>query len=308
MATTGRGAALLEGPAALAVPRIGLALADDARDAAIVLLHAADDDPDAVHDFRVAVRRLRSWLRHWRAELGDAVPSGQRRRLREVAHATGPVRDLQVHLEWLRGERDAASRGRADIERAIASLVARRDEAEREVRVAARSFVARHAKLSRRLGDRCSDLDAMDGSSAFGVALADHVDSAAATLRQRLAEVRTAADEETLHRARIAAKRLRYLVECVDGVVDGAATIVRDLRQLQDLAGDAHDAHVFSRELRSDFREAGARGSGRLDRRLRERGARAYASLAPRWVGDSSAGFFRRTATLAKRLRAGAGG
>jgi len=81
--------------------------------------------------------------------------------------------------------------------------------------------------------------------------------------------------------------------------------MVRDLKQFQDLAGDAHDVHVFSRELRNLFRKFGARGRGALDVRLRQRGAKAYASLAKRWIGEPSAQFFRRSATVSARLRAG---
>jgi len=81
---------------------------------------------------------------------------------------------------------------------------------------------------------------------------------------------------------------------------------VRDLKQFQDLAGDAHDVHVFSKEPRSIFERYGARGRGALDVRLRQRGTRAYSALAPRWLGEESAGFFRRAATVAARLRGGA--
>jgi CHAD domain-containing protein len=201
---------MLARPAALVVLQCALAMADDGRDAAITLLHARDDDPDAVHDFRVALRRLRSWLQLWRAELDDVVPRRQRRRIRDLAHAMGPARDLQVHLEWLRSEE----------------------------------------------------------AGATGRALAD--------------------------------------VERAEHAVVGAPAMVRDLRQFQDLAGDAHDVHVFSRELRGIFKKFGVRGRGALDVRLRQRGAKAYSSLAQRWLGDSSGGFFRRSATVAARLRAGA--
>jgi len=118
-----------------------------------------------------------------------------------------------------------------------------------------------------------------------------------------LAKVRGASRDEELHRARIAAKRLRYLVERAEQAVVGVPAMVRDLKQFQDLAGDAHDVHVFSRELRLLFRKYGARGRGALDVRLRQRGAKAYASVAQRWLGESSAGFFKRSATLTARLR-----
>jgi len=304
-----RDAAMLARPAALVVLQCAIAMVDEARDTAITLLHARDDDPDAVHDFRVAVRRLRSWLQLWEDELDGAVKRRQRRRIRDLAHATGPARDLQVHLEWLRGEESTATgRALADVERAIAELMARRTDAMDEVRRAATTFIALHVKLSRRLSARSVALDDVEHSAAFGAALAEQVESTANAFRDRLAAVRGAARDEELHRARIAAKRLRYLVERAEEAVVGVPAMVRDLKQFQDLAGDAHDVHVFSKELRSIFRKFEARGRGALDLRLRQRGAKAYSALAGRWLGEESAGFFRRTATVTARLRSGARG
>jgi CHAD domain-containing protein len=300
---------MLARPAALVVLQCAIAMIDEARDTAITLLHARDDDPDAVHDFRVAVRRLRSWLQLWGDELDGAVKRRQRRRIRDLAHATGPARDLQVHVEWLRSEESSATgRALADVERAIAELVARRPEAMDDVRRAGTTFIALHAKLSRRLNARSAALGDSEHGATFGVALAELVESTASAFRDRLAAVRGASHDEELHQARIAAKRLRYLVERAEDAVIGAPAMVRDLKQFQDLAGDAHDVHVFSRELRNIFRKFGARGRGALDVRLRQRGAKAYSALAKRWLGDKSAGFFRRTATVAARLRGAARG
>jgi CHAD domain-containing protein len=307
MVAAPRDAAMLARPAGLVVLQCAIAMIDEARDTAITLLHARDDDPEAVHDFRVAVRRLRSWLQLWREELDVVVSRRQRRRIRDLAHATGPARDLQVHLEWLRGEESSATgRALADVERAIADLVARRPNAMTDVRWAARKFIRLHVKLSRRLSARSAELEDAEHGPAFGAALAEQVESTANELRDRLAAVRGASRDEELHRARIAAKRLRYLVERAEHAVVGAPAMVRDLKQFQDLAGDAHDVHVFSKELRAIFKKFGARGRGALDVRLRQRGAKAYSSLAQRWLADASAGFFRRTATVAARLRAGA--
>ncbi|HEX7981389.1 MAG TPA: CHAD domain-containing protein [Gemmatimonadaceae bacterium] len=300
-------AAMLARPAALVVLQCAITMADEARDTAITLLHARDDDPDAVHDFRVAVRRLRSWLQLWRDELDAVVSRRQRRRIRDLAHATGPARDLQVHLEWLRGEEASATgRALADVEHAIADLMSRRPDAMIDVRRAARQFIKRHVTLSRRLSAHSAELEDAEHDSTFGAALAEQVETTANAFRDRLATVHGAARDEELHLARIAAKRLRYLVERAEDAVVGVPAMVRDLKQFQDLAGDAHDVHVFSKELRVIFKKFGARGRGALDVRLRQRGAKAYSALAQRWLGDESAGFFRRTATVASRLRAGA--
>src|SRR4051794_717270 len=76
-------------------------------------MHDAQDE-EALHDFRVALRRLRSCLRAYRPQLESSVPKRQRRRLRSVVDATGVDRDLQVQIAWLEGQRE----GMGDRERA----------------------------------------------------------------------------------------------------------------------------------------------------------------------------------------------
>jgi len=62
------------------------------------------DDPsdrEALHDFRVSIRRLRSLLRAYRPQLDAAVRPKDRKRLRAIQQATGGGREAEVALEWL---------------------------------------------------------------------------------------------------------------------------------------------------------------------------------------------------------------
>ena len=213
-----------------------------------------------------------------------------------------------MHLEWLRGEEASATgRALADVERAIADLVARRAEAMDDVHGAARTFVRLHVKLSRRLSARSAELEESEHGPAFGAALADQVEASANAFRERLASVRGASRDEELHDARIAAKRLRYLVERAEHAVVGAPAMVRDLKQFQDLAGRrARRARLLARVAERSSGGSARAGAVRSTFGLRQRGAKAYSSLAQRWLGDSSAVFFKRSATVASRLRAGA--
>ncbi|MFN2315529.1 MAG: CHAD domain-containing protein, partial [Gemmatimonadales bacterium] len=56
------------------------------------------EDSEALHDFRVALRRLRSVLQDWRRPTSDTIPGRYLRHLRRLARATGPSRDLEVRL------------------------------------------------------------------------------------------------------------------------------------------------------------------------------------------------------------------
>src|SRR6476646_10736621 len=62
---------------------------------------ATPTDAEALHDYRVALRRLRSCLRSYRRELRSTVSRKSRRRLRRLARATNRSRDLEVHTRWL---------------------------------------------------------------------------------------------------------------------------------------------------------------------------------------------------------------
>ena len=68
----------------------------------------SDDHPDALHDFRVAVRRLRSWVRAFDDDLSATVRPKAQRRLKRIADATRASRDFEVHIDWL--DRFARSR------------------------------------------------------------------------------------------------------------------------------------------------------------------------------------------------------
>ncbi|MBR9989605.1 MAG: CHAD domain-containing protein, partial [Gemmatimonadetes bacterium] len=59
------------------------------------------NDQEALHDFRVAVRRLRSWIRAFKPWLEESVAKRQRRLLRGLARSTNAARDVEVHAAWL---------------------------------------------------------------------------------------------------------------------------------------------------------------------------------------------------------------
>jgi CYTH domain-containing protein len=75
------------------------------------------------------------------------------------------------------------------------------------------------------------------------------VRDAGAVLHAHLEAVRSLRDEDECHEARIAAKRLRYLLEPIGRLIPGADELVTRLKGLQDVLGDLHDAQVFGAEI-----------------------------------------------------------
>src|SRR5437870_3540493 len=124
---------LLAAPAPRAAHRIALSLLDAATAARERLPDTGD--AEALHDFRVAMRRLRSTLRAYQPQLEAVVPPKLRRRLRDLARATGVARDVEVQISWLERRRGELPPGRrAGVPWLLARLTERRERAYRDIR------------------------------------------------------------------------------------------------------------------------------------------------------------------------------
>ena len=257
----------LAAPAAETVPALLAAHLSDVTAAAARLGQAGD--ADALHDFRVAIRRLRSLLRAYR-DLTDAViPRRLRRRLRTLARATNTSRDLEVKLGWLEGERAGLRPRERAGERWLAGrLVADRAAADDE----ALTLVANDlALLTRALTDRLDDVPPAVGVGAlvFANLVADLVRELTNELEQHLGRITRIEDQEEAHDARIAVKRVRYLLEPLVAVVALAGELVTRLKLLQDLLGDMHDADVAAHLIAEAMEDAAHEGGKRVAARLR---------------------------------------
>jgi CHAD domain-containing protein len=285
--------ALLSSAANVAVTRIvrdrldvGLAAADRLADAV---------DPDSLHDFRVALRRLRSALRAYRPWLGRAASRKLRSALRDLSRATNRGRDAEVQADWLESqERDLPDDARAGTAKLVARLRKHRTLPARELQA---EFRITADKISNRL-------EFQDGVSAgfaavYEVLLAQHAADAAACL----ATVTNADQVEEAHEARIAVKRLRYLLEPLAEEFRQAPPLLERVKQLQDLLGELHDSHVLDDTL------ADAAAARRLSRRAyaalaaenAKRRAAVFANLEQRWLGGAATSFFEQIRRLAAR-------
>jgi CHAD domain-containing protein len=80
----------------------------------------------------------------------------------------------------------------------------------------------------------------------------------ATRLARALSRVNEPSDLDAAHRARIAAKRLRYIIEPMYERGHAPECVAR-LRELQDQLGDARDMHLFARRLLREIGELAAR-------------------------------------------------
>lgn len=359
------GSRLASLPAAEAARRLALGRLAEAGAAAWRL--SDPDDAEALHDFRVALRRLRALLRALEEPLAGRAGKRWQRRLARLADATGEGRDAEVALAWVESERSTLPAGQRPGAVWLAAVLAQRTEqayagVRNEVQAKFAPLAERlRVRLARPEEDRKRDLgkeeesfgvkadEGDEGAAAespgdlqpgadgdvparrkvgpslflpssslvlppsFGLVLAEALREHLASLRERLLVIAGPEDVEPAHRARIAGKRLRYLLETVSGEVAGAGPAVARLKGLQDLLGELHDAHVLEVELPAAaeraaaetaraLAEAAAVGGGQRRRRWTEvagvlaliernrvRRDRLFAGLAAEWLGEGKA-------------------
>jgi CHAD domain-containing protein/CYTH domain-containing protein len=294
---------------------------------------AAARDSETLHDFRVALRRLRSWLRALEPSLEGSLPRACVRRLGRMARESNAGRDAEVFLAWLvTTEEHLPPRER----RAVTWLVERFKRQEREAESELegrlkRDFQRTRERLEERLSTYRVEAHVHGGlrEALFGSVIATLVRDLSEDLRRRIKRVRTVDDINESHQARIAGKRLRYLLEPIAPHVAGGTELLTRLRNLQDILGDLHDAHVWLSVLRHvvadialeegrqmanaltehDKKRKKRHGPPRaglvsLGRMAHERAGIAFNRFKGEWVDGNAKAFQRDINELAERLDA----
>lgn len=220
------------------------------------------EDPEELHDLRVAVRRLRAAVR----ALGAGIPSRLRASLSEelrwLGQLTGGVRDLDVQLERLQHHSAMLPAGhRAGLTRLREYMETER--AQRRTTLLAGMDSRRYFRLLIRMEDFAlghGPLRTREAAAQQPIARAGRreIKRAFRRLRRRGDAIEGAPSPEDLHVLRIRAKRLRYLLEFLQTVTGRPGRRwIRRLTQLQDLLGVYHDTVVAA-----DFVRQYAEGPG----------------------------------------------
>ena len=218
------------------------------------------NDVEAVHDMRVASRRLHEALRLGTQMAGVKLPKALVKPIRDARNALSGVRDLDVMIERLRAETPRASGAKAVARQEVLQLLG--DQRAKQLRKMRR----RLAKL--KLGlfltefePRLKDKLWQPWNKRIGAAQGQTDPEADACFLRALAEreaqweqeahaAATSQQDVDLHRARIAAKKVRYLLE-----LGGACGLgqfrsrIRRLRSVQDALGRWHDFMVIEHRL-----------------------------------------------------------
>ncbi|MCB1686353.1 MAG: CHAD domain-containing protein [Pseudomonadales bacterium] len=209
--------------------------------------------PEGVHQLRVACRRLRSTL----AAMEAVVPPRQVQpliaELRWLTRQLGPLRDLDVHLEWLDGVRGrlAKSAGPA-LNTYAAHLHRRRRLAHARVRAALGSDrFGQLASSLDRLAESFTAESNLDTTSIRAVSAA-LIEPPLERLLRRGNRIDRNSPPDKLHRLRIDLKKLRYRLELINcAMTEQLAPVSERLGKLQALLGAHQDAGVAAAALRA---------------------------------------------------------
>ncbi|QSI78609.1 CHAD domain-containing protein [Niveibacterium microcysteis] len=164
-------------------------------------------DPEFIHQFRVAIRRLRALIRLFKPVLPGGFVKRWVRLLRDVANTVGSARDLDVILDSI--IRPAYQRRP---EPAVAALIRQIEAARARTRRASHDalIAGSHGVL---LLDFLHDLESLPSPPdpmPLGAFLGRRLDRMRARASSRLADAEQSGRADDLHRLRIALKNLRY--------------------------------------------------------------------------------------------------
>ena len=260
------------------------------------------DEPDAVHQMRVATRRLRSTLRTFRRVIGPAGHLDEE--LRWLGSVLGEARDAEVlgqHLETVLATVPA--------EQVIGPVQARIKIHFAPVAAQARQAVLealdseRFGSLRDEVGQLIAGPPRPRAGRPAGDVLPREVRRAYRATARRMDRARRAAPgparDTALHQARKAAKRARYAGELAEPAIGRKARrFSRQVKGVQSLLGDHHDSVIARQQERGLGMEAHLSGEnaftyGLLYERESEAADELRARAFKAWKKASRSGYRR---------------
>ncbi|HEY0321052.1 MAG TPA: CHAD domain-containing protein [Pyrinomonadaceae bacterium] len=211
-------------------------------------------DIEGVHDMRVASRRLRSALRDFKPYLRGKV---RQKKLREVAHALGRVRDEDVAIKALEKLTEEAPE---DISAGLNQIIDERRGQREKSREALEEAISK-TSIDRLQEKLSAGFERATRGRAVAVERANTHNSDGQSFRSAGREIILKQLEEVLglgvslyrpfdvdsqHRLRIAAKRLRYAMELFYACWGKQLKPFSDeVEKMQGSLGDLHDCDVW---------------------------------------------------------------
>jgi CHAD domain-containing protein len=216
-----------------------------------------DDHPEIIHQMRVGLRRLRSFIRICRPAFAPDCYARARSRLAELSAPLGPARDIDVVIQDILEPAVQRLPDEPELHRLLEAARAARARRYDEVRdaVTARAYTEALLDL-REWTHECiaGTHESESGDPLSGLAVRE---LATRALRKQRRRVRSAGDHvrglsaQDRHGLRIAIKRLRYVAESCASIFGAgrAGRYVRRLAALQKILGVENDIAVAAHVL-----------------------------------------------------------
>jgi triphosphatase len=210
------------------------------------------DDPEELHDLRLAMRRLHACLSFFRPYLPDPL-TGIRTTLKTLLAVLGEARDFDIAL----CELQVSSLGITEADRNCIEELERHLISQR-VQARARMLNALDLETVQRAVDTLAEAalesplptsDAAAGPLTLTIVPA-LIRTRYKKLRQRAARLDSHSSVDDYHKVRSRVKKLRYALETVSVLYGKPADeMLRALQRLQEKLGVQHDADVAGRRL-----------------------------------------------------------
>jgi len=217
---------------------------------------AANGDRDAIHDVRVASRRLRAAL----PIAGEATRTDVRaiiRTIRKVTRAFSGLREADVVLELVQAWPASGSWSAL----ALTRLETRCDQLRAQEFRASRDAMERVdlEDLTAQCVTLGASLKQTAEPGAVALALAGETRRRVHALQEAITDTGIVYAVEPLHRIRLAAKKLRYTLEVASRALPAAGSKARrQLKGVQSRLGDLHDLQILQQHVREAAAEAAA--------------------------------------------------
>jgi len=228
-------------------------------------------DAEELHQMRVAVRRLRAFLRVARPLLAIDWVNSLRTELAWLGDILGSVRDYDVLLLNLQNEIPTLA---VDERNILERLLARLDSQRSVARATMLERLRSHQYLN--LLDKLDQVSPIPPLIASDTSLVDLAAKEFQKLFRTAKKLKTQSQDEDWHRIRIHVKRVRYATELVESEVGKKASrFLRQVKNLQDVLGHHQDAamaeHYLCEILQNSRNMKTAFMIGQIVERLRAR-------------------------------------
>jgi len=200
------------------------------------------DDPEAVHDLRVALRRLRSL---WKiaSDEDDKRAKKLRRDARDLAQSLGAVRETDVLIERIAGDQAEGRLPKASATKWMLRLTKERQTA------LANALKQIHGDQAARWLRAAQKWANQQGE---GPGLTSNLEQMVRKHAEAVLDNGNPVTDGELHELRIVSKRLRYLIEFFEKDLAAPEPMIEALVKVQDVLGECRDRRFASDLARAE--------------------------------------------------------